>query len=317
MWQVLWKKISREVAVRGSFWLDSSAKKSLERRMRGKEEHRKLSAADYVVVSFGKSGRTWLRMLISRFFQIRHNLPASSFMGFDNLNSKNPDIPRVFFTHDNYLRDFTGDGLGKKAFYGKKVILLVRDPRDTAVSQFFQWKFRMRKAKKGLNDYPEHDADIETFDFVMNEEAGLKKVIGFLNEWAAELENIDDIQVVRYEDLRNDTPGQLGEVLRFMGEDPTDSQLEDCVRFASVENMRKLEEKRVFWLAGSRLQPKDKSNPNSYKVRRAKIGGYRDYFTDEQVGAIESRIADELLPAFGYHPAEIEPKLALTANGNS
>lgn len=314
MWQVLWKKVSREVAVRGSFWLDQTGKRTLERQMRGKEEQRKLDAADYVVVSFGKSGRTWLRMLMSRYFQLRFGLADSSFLGFDNLNSKHAGIPRVFFTHDNYLRDYTGDGEGKQAFYGKKVILLVRDPRDTAVSQFFQWKFRMRKAKKGLNDYPDHEAEVETFDFVMNEDAGLTKVIGFLNEWAHELGNIQDVLVVRYEDLRNGTQEQLGRVLVFMGEQPAAEKLSDCVEFASVDNMRKLEEKRVFWLAGSRLQPKDKSNPNSYKVRRAKIGGFRDYFTDSQVEAIEARIADELSPAFGYHPSETATEPAMAAN---
>ena len=26
-------------------------------------------------------------------------------------------------------------------FYGKKVLMLVRDPRDVAVSQFFHWRF--------------------------------------------------------------------------------------------------------------------------------------------------------------------------------
>ena len=316
MWQVLWKKLSREVAVRGSFWLDGEAKKTLERRMRGKEEFRKLAAADAVVVSFGKSGRTWLRMLMSRFYQVRFGLSESSFLGFDNLNSKNEGIPRIFFTHDNYLRDYTGDGKGKQAFYQKKVVLLVRDPRDTAVSQYFQWKFRMRKGKKGLNDYPDHGAEVETYDFVMNEFAGLEKVIGFLNEWAAEVDNIEELLVVRYEDLRVDTAGQLRRVMEFLGEEPSDDQLADCVQFASVDNMRKLEEKRVFWLSGSRLQPKDKSNPNSYKVRRAKVGGYRDYFTDDQVAAIEARISRELLPAFDYHRDIGEPTLALAANGN-
>lgn len=317
MWQVIWKKVSREVAVHGSFWLDKDGKRTLERRMRGKEEQRKLSAADFIVVSFGKSGRTWLRMLMSRYFQLRHGLSENSFLGFDNLNSKNAGIPRVFFTHDNYLRDYTGDGESKRAFYGKKTVLLVRDPRDTAVSQFFQWKFRMRKGKKGLNDYPDHEAEVDTFDFVMNEDAGLKKVIGFLNEWSSDLDSIEDILIVRYEDLRTNTKEQLARVLSFMGQTPSADQLDDCVEFASVENMRKLEEKQVFWLAGSRLQPKDKSNPNSYKVRRAKIGGYRDYFTDEQVEAIEKRIAKDLRPAFGYHPLEKDSDLAAAADANT
>ena len=31
---------------------------------------------------------------------------------------------------------------------------MVRDPADVAVSQYFQWKFRMTDRKKTINDYP-------------------------------------------------------------------------------------------------------------------------------------------------------------------
>ena len=43
----------------------------------------------------------------------------------------------------------------------------------------------------------------------------------------------------------------------------------------------------------------DKDNPDSYKVRRAKVGGYRDYFTDEQCEQLDAMVA-ELNPVFGY-----------------
>ncbi len=48
------------------------------------------------------------------------------------------------------------------------------------------------------------------------------------------------------------------------------------------------------------MMPRDKDNPNSFKVRRAKVGGYRDYFTDEEVAAIDQRLADTLDPMFSY-----------------
>ena len=282
--------------------------------MRGKEEFRKLQLADAVVVSFGKSGRTWLRMLMSRYYQRRYDLPDASFIGFDNLTRKDARIPRLFFTHDNYLKDYTGHRDDKSDFYGRKVVLLVRDPRDTAVSQFFQWKYRMRPAKKGLNDYPAHEADIAVFDFVMHEGGGLPKVIAFMNGWLRERERIGELLIVRYEDLRADTAGELGRVLRFVGETPTAEDLDDCVAFASVENMRKLEEKQTFWASGSRMRPKDKSDPNSYKVRRAKVGGWRDYFDDAQIARIDERMHRDLLPGFGYDEEQhLTPKKTATA----
>ena len=97
--------------------------------------------------------------------------------------------PRFLFTHDNYVRDYTGHGDSKADFYDKKVILLARDPRDVAVSQFFQWKYRMKPNKKDINAYPLED--LAPFDFVMSE-AGLPKVIDFMNLWSREAPRIKD-----------------------------------------------------------------------------------------------------------------------------
>ena len=304
MFYTLWKRLTRELALLLAFWMPAEAKRALERRMRGREEFRRLRLADCVVVSFGKSGRTWLRVLLSRFFQLRYGLRKSAFIGFDNLHRRDARIPRIFFTHDNYLRDYTGNLDNRADFYDRRTVLLVRHPADVAVSQYFQWKFRMRPHKKGLNKYPEHGAEVSVFDFVTDENAGLPKVIEFMNAWARELPRVRDKLVVRYEDLRADTGGELGRVLRFMGQEPTAAELQDCVAFASVENMRQLEEKQTFWLAGSRMRPKDKDNPNSYKVRRAKVGGYRDYFDDAQAAALERVIEERLLPGFGYLASE-------------
>jgi hypothetical protein len=300
----LWKLLTRELAVLLAFWMPAGRRRRLERRLRGKEEFRRLRRADCVVVSFGKSGRTWLRVLLSRFFQLRYGLRKSAFIGFDNLHRRDARIPRIFFTHDNYLRDYTGNLDNRADFYDRRTVLLVRHPADVAVSQYFQWKFRMRPHKKGLNKYPEHGAEVSVYDFVSDEEAGLPKVIEFMNAWARELPRVRERLVVRYEDLRADTGGELGRVLRFMGQEPTAAELQDCVAFASVENMRQLEEKQTFWLAGSRMRPKDKDNPNSYKVRRAKVGGYRDYFDDAQAAALERVIEERLLPGFGYLASE-------------
>ena len=300
----IWKRVSREVILFFAFFLPAERKRALERHLRGKEEFRKLGLADVVIVSFGKSGRTWLRVLLSRFFQLRFGLRPSAFIGFDNLHRKNDGIPRVFFTHDNYLRDYTGHTNDKSDFYGKKVVLLVRQPGDVAVSQFHQWKFRMRPHKKGLNKYPEHGTEVDVFTFALDEDAGLPKVIDFMNGWAREIPRLQHLLVVRYEDLRRDTAGQLRRVLEFMGQTATDAELKDCVEFASVENMRKLEEKSAFWLAGSRMKPGDKANPDSFKVRRAKVGGYRDYFTDEQAARLDAMTEERLLPGLGYLASE-------------
>ena len=300
MFHTLWKKASRIIVLGSVFFLPEKKKIEIERRMRGREELRKLKQADAVIVSFGKSGRTWLRVMLSRFYQVRHGLPESSLIGFDNLHSKNPQIPRLFFTHDNYLKDFTGNRDSKKDYYPKKVVLLVRDPRDVVVSQYFQWRHRMRPGKKRLNQYPPHGADVDIFQFALDQDAGLPKIVHFMNQWADEADKLEQLLVVRYEDMRRDTQAVLSRILEFIGTPATEQEARAAVEFASIENMKKMEQKRTFWLSGSRMVPGDRKNPDSYKVRRGKVGGYRDYFDDAQVEQIEQYLQQHLRPVFGY-----------------
>jgi hypothetical protein len=53
-------------------------------------------------------------------------------------------------------------------------------------------------------------------------------------------------------------------------------------------------------MGGTRLQPGDPSNPDSFKVRRAQVGGYADYFTPAETAALDDLVNGELSPVFGY-----------------
>ncbi len=276
----------------------------LERWRRGREEFWKYQRCQYVFASYGKSGRTWVRVMISRYYQLMYDLPDNILMGFDNYTRLNADIPKIFFTHDNYLRGYTGNVDSKKDFYDKKTVLLVRKPQDVAVSQFFQWKYRMRPAKKAMNRYPEHEAQISVYDFVKDENQGLAHVIDFMNAWARELPKIRELLVVRYEDLRANPEQEMGRIVEFLGMEARDEFLRDTAEFASVENMRQKEQDNYFWRSGSRVQAKDVNDPNTYKVRKAKVGGYRDYFDDDQVAEMDAMVDSRLLPVFGYTSAE-------------
>ncbi len=295
------KKASREVILALLFWLPEARKIRLERWLRGRDETRRLERADVAVVSFGKSGRTWLRVMISRYYQLTFSIPERVLLGFDNYHRRNPEIPKILFTHDNYIKDYTGEFDSKAPFYPKKVVLLVRNPKDIAVSQYFQWQHRMRPAKKKLNKYPAHGTEVPAFEFVMDKHVGLPGIIDFLNLWAREADHVSDLLVIRYEDMRTDPEEALRQVMEFANGVPADAEaVSEAVEFASLENMRKLEEKNVFWLAGGRMKPGKKGNPDSYKVRRAKVGGYKDYFTDDESTQIDELVAAELSPTYGY-----------------
>lgn len=89
------------------FWLPAERRKKIERWLRGREEFRKLQRSDWVLMSWGKSGRTWLRVMLSRAYQLKGHLEANDLLDFDNFKQHDPQLPAVFFTHNNYLRDYT------------------------------------------------------------------------------------------------------------------------------------------------------------------------------------------------------------------
>ena len=293
------KKITRFVVLKPLFFLPMEERIWAERRLRGREEAKKLARADCVVVSFGKSGRTWLHVMLSRFYQLRHGLAERHLLNFDDLHLRDRAIPRIFFTHDNYTKDFTGHADSKIDYYGKKVMLLVRHPADVAVSQYHQWRHRMRPKKLELNAYPRRGEAVSLAEFVIERPAGLRKVIEFMNGWAREMPRLPQLLVVRYEDMRARPEATLAEILAFIGTPGTEAEIGEAVAFASFENMRRMEAKRTFRSSGGRMLPRDPNNPQSFKVRRGKVGGYRDDFSAEQVTEIEARIGD-LSPVFGY-----------------
>ncbi|MDJ0866576.1 MAG: sulfotransferase domain-containing protein [Myxococcota bacterium] len=299
------EKLPRRLLRPFGFWLPAARFRRIERWLRGWEQVQKLRRADVALVSYGKSGRTWLRVLLSRFYQQSLGLPAGSVLGFDNFHALNPAIPRIFFTHDTYLGDYTGNAGSKRDFYGKRVVLLVRSPQDVAVSQFFQWKFRMRQHKIDINDFPagREGSDVSMFEFVMGDMAGLPRIVDFMNLWAREAAAVGEVLVVRYEDLKADTERELDRIVRFVGSAASESAVREAVRFASVENMREQERQGGLWPFGGRYRPGDRDNPDSYKVRRAVVGGYRDYFSDEEVAEIDGFVHSKLDPTYGYGEA--------------
>jgi Sulfotransferase domain len=299
-----WKKLSRGTVLALLCFLPEERKHALQRWLRGREQFRTLRKADCVVVSFGKSGRTWLRVLLSRVYQLKHGLPEHYLMSFRNLNLANRAIPKIFFTHDNYLKDYSRHADTKVDYRDKKVLLLVRHPADVAVSQYHQWRYRMRPHKKALNRYPDHDEDVEIYDFVVHRGAGLAKVIDFMNGWAEAAPGMSDLLVVRYEDLRAETERTLGRILSFFGTPGSEQEIRDAVTFASFENMKKLEAGKTFRFSGGRFAPRDRDDPNTFKVRRGKVSGYRDYFTAEQSAEIDALIDSRLSPVFGYRQPE-------------
>ena len=280
------------------------------RRLLARLELAKAGRTDLLIIGHPKSGNTWLKVMLSRLYQIRHGLPASLIVTSDELARRHPGVPRITATNGHYSYEgAVGAALAPDApaspLREKPILLLARHPCDIAVSWYFQFTRRQSAAKQELiNAAIEHPIDRRTigmWDFVRTSDIGLPSLIDYLNRWQDNLAHLPRALTVRYEDLRAEPARELGRITALMGESFSDQEIAQAVEFGAFENLRALESKGFFRQGG--LRRRNQGDPESFKVRRAKVGGYRDYFTPEQAAELEALVAERLSPAFGYAPA--------------
>ena len=139
------------------------------------------------------------------------------------------------------------------------------------------------------------------FRRVRESDIGLPFLVEYLNTWGRNMGELDRGLTIRYEDLRAQPATTLRSVVTHMGETFSDDEIDEAVQFGSFDNLRKLETAGFFRQGGMRLR--DPGDPDSFKVRRGKVGGYRDYFSPEQVAELDEIVATRLSPEFDYSPA--------------
>lgn len=264
--------------------------------------------SDLLIIAHPKSGNTWLKAMLSRLYQVRFGFPEQLLNKSDEYARLNPAVPRLAATNGYYSYEgAVGEELKRpnSALRDKAIVFLPRHPLDIAVSWFFQFTKRQSRHKQELINAeltnPIDRATIEMWDFVRHSEIGLEHLIGFLNGWESKLADHPRATTIRYEDLRSEPVKTLGRVVEMLGDDFSDAEIEEAVRYGSFDNLKQLEEKGHFKQGGLTLR--NAADPESFKVRRAKVGGYVDYFTPEQVAELDEIVAKQLSPRFGYGPA--------------
>lgn len=193
-------------------------------------------AEDIFLVSFPKSGNTWLRFLIANtlkvhykiqrdvnFFTVHEFIPdvhlAAGFMNIhDGGIFGNPEIPRIIKSHSTYNN------------YYQRVILLVRDPRDVLISYFFHQK----RIKQISEDYT-------LSDFIRHEKYGVKAWNKHTESWINTIRSGQIIKIFRYEDILNDTHTELSRLMDLLGIRVEASNLARAIELSSKENMRNSE----------------------------------------------------------------------------
>ncbi len=88
--------------------------------------------------------------------------------------------------------------------------------------------------------------------------------------------------------------------MSLLGDECRHEEIDDAVRFGSFDNLRALEQGGHFKQGGLTLR--DPSNEETFKVRRAVVGGYQRDFDAGQVAELDELVAKHLSPHFGYGP---------------
>lgn len=261
--------------------------------------------ADVMLISYKKSGRTWLTMMLSRCLASHAGLAEVDYLATDLIGGSVAGLPHIRISHDDTPHWKTAAKLtrSKRRYRRKKVILLVRDPRDVVVSLYFERTRRERAYTGTLHDF-------------LHEPVGsLDTIIEYYNIWARQRSQPRDFCLVRYEDLKVDAAGEVERILRFAGVDAVvDAHVRDAVQFGSFENMRAMEAANA--LNRGRLRARDPKDQESFKTRKGKVGGYVDYLSSDEIEWMERRIAQTLDPLFGYgDPPQIRAARRATAAG--
>jgi len=238
------------------------------------------------LLSYPKCGRTWLRLMMGKALVDELGLACDP-MELGQLHRLSRRVPRIRITHDDLpqLKRPEAVERDKTRYARKRVIFLVRDPRDTLISYYFQASLRRGRFSGTPSEFLRHPI------------GALDTIIAYYNAWADNRHVPRTFCMMRYEDLHRDPIGEVSRALHVVGLVPARSVIEAAVEFSRFDNMRKLEREGTLG-AHDRMRPADAGVVESYKTRKGKIGGFRDYLSPEDVGYMNDRIARTLSPFY-------------------
>ena len=251
-------------------------------RLRPLKERRHRAPAQVVIVSFPKSGRTWLRLMIGKALCDRYGLPEERMLDTLEL-TREAGLPPTTFCHDGgsnmEARHVDRLERDKSSYRDKKVLLLARDPRDVVTSCYFQASRRRDLFQGSISE------------FVRDPRYGIRKILTWYRIWERNRAVPRAFAVLRYEDLRADPEKGLRAALEFIGvSDLDDRTVRDAVEYARFENMRKLERQETF--RSGILRPKRGGGDEALKTRRGVVGGYVDHLGPDDVAYCEAALAE-------------------------
>lgn len=238
--------------------------------------------SDVFIVSYPRSGNTWTRFLIGNLAYPQDPLT------FANVEDKVPDI---YQNKDSKLKRLPKPRILKSHEYFdpryEKVIYIVRDPRDVAVS-YYHYHVKVRMIDEGC----------PMEEYVSRFVSGSLDPFGTWGEnvgsWLGTRRDHDKFLLLQYEQMLQEPVRELRRIASFLSIDATQSRLDNAIEASSADVMREMEREQSGMWATTKRSRTDKAF-----VRSSKAGGWRSELPEASVAAIEEAWGD-LMEDLGY-----------------
>lgn len=256
---------------------------------------------DLFVTSYPRSGNTWTRFLISNL--VYQNEPST----FANIESR---IPEIYFNSDRFLRSLRRPRILKshECFQPQypRIIYIVRDPRDVAVS-FYHHNV---KAGNIPDDYPMEDFIPRFIAAEFDSKWG--SWADNVTSWLELRQHAETFILLRYEDMKADPVRELQRICAFLQKNAFPSidtslpALQRAVDLSTPERMRRLE-----MTEGKNWVLTKNTRLDKPFVRTATAGGWTKSLPPKAVACIEAAWGP-LMQQLGYKVTTLELRVELS-----
>lgn len=245
-------------------------------------------------ISFPKSGRTWLEVMMAKTYS---ELTGEKISDTLNKNLKfyknrfnNKKLPYIEFGHGYKNAEIClGNYFPSNYYKNKKIILLVRDPRDIIISLFYHDKYFYDNFDGELNDFVTFNNEKNAYNS-KSKRYGINAIINYLNAWIENKKYFKDFKIIFYENMKINTKFELENIFNFLKIEYDDLFIEKIISFGSFENMKKYEktdELNWYGLKGSGA---------GAKIRKGKVGGYKNELNQKNIEFLNNSIKTNLNP---------------------
>jgi hypothetical protein len=247
---------------------------------------------DTFLVSYPKSGNTWTRFLVANLLHPDEPVTFTNIERIvpDNVKNTRKELariprPRIVKSHEYFDCRY------------KKLVYIVRDPRDIVVS-YYHYHLKTRVIEDGfpLAQYVARFLRGEVDAYASWNENVLS--------WLATRGESPDFLLLRYEDMMANPLAELRKIAAFLGLPRSEEQLAKAVERSSADRMRELEKKEAnVWINTK------KTRKDIPFVRTAKSGGWKESLPADLAQQIESAWGPTMRK-LGYALSSANPRQA-------